>query len=173
MGTIGFISRKCDTHMKMRCFEEDGNRVFYIRFYEPELEIDFKETVKNLQKRDVSLNLSEQEGTYRLSAPGPLVLRSYSAWDFLMHKYWSMAHEIRQDEKTGKIYCPILLSDGYIEPCERCFIIWQKQLWARSFETLKKSQQLMALPIGGAVFFINLTFFSKKGIIYKVLMRFI
>lgn len=119
MAVIDFFDRKQDTSAQMRLFEENGNRVFYVRFYETELEEDFIETIILLRERDSKLKMSKQDGTYRLEAPGPMSILSTSAWDILMHRYWSLAHEVRQDKQTGEKYCPVLLANTHIEPCER------------------------------------------------------
>ena len=101
-------------------FNTETGRAFYVRFYVAELEKDFVETVKNLQKRDSTLEMTVKNGTYCVKDKGHMSFScAFAAWDILMHKCWSQANEIRRDSDTGERFYPIRISDQHIEPCAR------------------------------------------------------
>ena len=69
---------------------KEGGRTFYVRFFEKSLEEEFIQCVESLSIRDLDLSMGVKNGTYFVTESHK-VSESYTAWDMLMHKYWSLS----------------------------------------------------------------------------------
>ena len=101
------------------CFEQNGERVFYVKFYEDELLKEMKD-LKNYYSniRKGFLDITEKDGTFRISSksmnPATNGIPMPDAWDILMHKYFALSHQVRRE--CGIRYYPIRFSDSFISP---------------------------------------------------------
>lgn len=114
-----------DSKVQFMSFKhENGIKAFYVRFYVPELEEEFKEIMECYRKSNVSVYSEEKQGTYVVyTNSGDEQPYSSGAWDILMHKYWSYSKEIRKDDVTGEKFYPVRFSDMPIKSCGRKLVV--------------------------------------------------
>ena len=115
------MKRHSDNKVDMMNFITKEGRVFFVRFYEEELEMEFLDIFEMLRRRNpkYELSLACIDGTYQVTERGLPQKNEVSSWDLLMHKYYSLSKQIKKDSDTGEKYYPLRISDNHIQPCGR------------------------------------------------------
>lgn len=106
---------------KVRSIDDHGiMKVFYLRFYDQELENEFLYIMKAFEETPKALDYTETNGMYKVFSL--VESTGFTKWDLLMHKYCAMANDVKKDDNTGEKFYPIRFSVSPIEVCERRFV---------------------------------------------------
>ena len=96
---------------------KNNPKTFFVKFYVKEFEDEFLGIMDYYQGKpegDVKF-LKLKNGSYKVFTDNADDSRYSSAWDILMHKYWSLSKQICKDSRTNEKFYAIRVSSSEIE----------------------------------------------------------
>lgn len=106
---------------KLTMYQENDRAVFYVRPFSAELKKDLNRLIVDTGKVSKTTHITERNGTYRIASEEKLEGIDFyqSFWGMLFRRFLAESKYVCVDPVTCEKYYEVIISNQYIEPCER------------------------------------------------------